>query len=609
MNLKFKNKEIILREDFYLIVMIFLYIRSTNLLLFLMRKQLLFIFILSGFQLVAQLPSNVSPVGLVAWYGLNGNVNDASINGNHCTNYGATLTTDRNGNANSAYTFDGVSNYLERTTPSYTFSQTGNFSFSIWVKKASANAGIMMMSGTGTSGVFIWLLQGNATGTSYFGTNMQQSAWIWSTCPYTLSQWEHYVGVYTGSNGLMKLYKNGVFQSSATYTYTSATASAIPLFIGKGISSNNFHGDLDDIGIWNRALTQCEITDLYAGTTTVLPVNAGLDQTICAGQSVTLTATGATTYTWNNWVVNNVAFTPNITKTYTVNGTDANGCKGSDQVVVTVNQPLINAGSDQTICTGQQATLTATGATSYTWTSGITNSTPFTPTATQTYSVSGTDVNGCSGTDAVTVTLVAQPTVNAGQNITICAGDSVQLNATGAATYTWSSGTPNGNYFTPAASQTLQVIGSAGGTCTDTDDLQITVNQGSASTQNISGLNSLTLNGQTFTTSGTYTQVIPNQAGCDSTITLNLTMNYTGIEEGNTASVSVYPNPIASSIHVQLPTELVGNKFVIYSADGVLILNGLFTKIENEIDVAKFASGSYYIQIEHLQTPFKLIKL
>ena len=187
---------------------------------------LLFIFILSGFQLVAQLPSNVSPVGLVAWYGLNGNVNDASINGNHCTNYGATLTTDRNGNANSAYAFDGVSNYLERTTPSYTFSQTGNFSFSIWVKKASANAGIMMMSGTGTSGVFIWLLQGNATGTSYFGTNMQQSAWIWSTCPYSLSQWEHYVGVYTGSNGLMKLYKNGVFQSSATYTYTSATASA-----------------------------------------------------------------------------------------------------------------------------------------------------------------------------------------------------------------------------------------------------------------------------------------------------------------------------------------------------------------------------------------------
>lgn len=574
-----------------------------------MKKHVLFFILLSSLHLFAQLPTNVSPVGLVAWYGLNGNVNDASINGNHCTNYGATPTTDRNGNANSAYAFDGVSNYLERTTPSFTFSQTGNFSFSMWVKKASANTGIMLMSGTGTTGVFIWLLQGNNTGTSYFGTNMQQSAWIWATTPYSLSQWEHYVGVYTGSNGLMKFYKNGVFQSSATYTYTTATASAIPLFIGKGISSGNFHGDIDDIGIWNRALTQCEITDLYAGTTTVLPVNAGLDQTVCAGQSVTLTATGATTYTWNNWVVNNVAFTPNITKTYTVNGTDANGCKGTDQVVVTVNQPLINAGTDQTICTGQQATLTATGATSYTWTSGITNSTPFTPTATQTYTVSGTDVNGCSGSDAVTVSLVAQPTVNAGQNISVCAGDSVQLNATGAATYAWSSGTQNGGYFTPAASQTLQVIGSAGGACTDTDDLQITVNQGSASTQNIAGLNSLTLNGQTYTTSGTYTQVIPNQAGCDSTITLNLTMNYTGIEENNSNYISIFPNPTTTNVAVTIPKEMIGQRYTLISATGKVLLDELVKQTTTTINLEQLAQGTYFLQIGNLKNPSKIVKL
>ena len=574
-----------------------------------MKKQILFFILLSSFHLCAQLPTNVSPVGLVAWYGLNGNVNDASINGNHCTNYGATPTTDRNGNANSAYAFDGVSNYLERTTPSFTFSQTGNFSFSMWVKKASANTGIMLMSGTGTTGVFIWLLQGNNTGTSYFGTNMQQSAWIWATTPYSLSQWEHYVGVYTGSNGLMKFYKNGVFQSSATYSYTTATASAIPLYIGKGISSGNFHGDIDDIGIWNRALTQCEITDLYAGTTTVLPVNAGLDQTICAGQSVTLTATGATNYTWNNWVVNNVAFTPNITKTYTVNGTDANGCKGTDQVVVTVNQPLINAGTDQTICTGQQATLTATGATSYTWTSGITNSTPFTPTVTQTYTVSGTDVNGCSGSDAVTVSLVAQPTVNAGQNISVCAGDSVQLNATGAATYAWSSGTQNGGYFTPAASQTLQVVGSAGGTCTDTDDLQITVNQGSASTQNISGLNSLTLNGQTYTTSGTYTQIIPNQAGCDSTITLNLTMNYTGIEENNSNYISIFPNPTTTNVAVTIPKEMIGQRYTLVSATGKVLLDELVKQTTTTINLEQLAQGTYFLQIGNLKNPSKIVKL
>lgn len=572
-----------------------------------MKKILLLLTIFISIQSNAQIPSYVPTSGLKAWWGLNGNVNDATSNGNNCTNYGATPTTNRFGAANSAYAFDGVSNYLERTSPSITFSETGTYSFSMWVKKASANAGIMMMSGTGTTGVYIWLLQGNATGTTYFGTNKQQSAWIWATCPYVLSQWEHYVCVYTA--GTMKLYKNGVFQSTSTYTYSGATSTNIPLYIGKGISSNNFHGDLDDIGIWNRALTQCEITDLYNGTTTVLPVNAGLDQTICAGQSVTLTATGATTYTWNNFVVNNVAFTPTITKTYSVNGTDANGCKGSDQVVVTVNQPLINAGADQTICTGQQATLTATGATSYSWTSGITNSTPFTPTATQTYSVSGTDVNGCSGTDAVTVTLVAQPTVNAGQNISVCAGDSVQLNATGAATYTWSSGTQNGGYFSPAASQTLQVIGSAGGTCTDTVDLQITVNQGSASTQNISGLNSLTLNGQTYTTSGTYTQVIPNQAGCDSTITLNLTMNYTGIEENNSNFISIFPNPTTTNVDVTISKEMIGQSYILVSATGKVLANEIIKYATTTINLDQLAQGTYFLQIGTLKNPSKIVKL
>jgi hypothetical protein len=308
-------------------------------------------------------------------------------------------------------------------------------------------------------------------------------------------------------------------------------------------------------------------------------------------------------------VVNNVAFTPNITKTYTVNGTDANGCKGTDQVVVTVNQPLINAGSDQTICSGQQATLTATGATSYTWTSGITNSTPFTPTATQTYSVSGTDVNGCSGSDAVTVTLVAQPTVNAGQNLTICAGDSVQLTATGASTYTWSSGTQNGGYFTPTSTQTLQVIGSAGGACTDTDDLQITVNQGSASTQTISGLNSLTLNGQTYTTSGTYTQVIPNQAGCDSTITLNLTMNYTGIEEHNSNYISIFPNPTTTNVVVTIPKEMIGQRYTLVSATGKVLADEIVKQTTTTLNLEQLAQGTYFLQIGTLKNPSKIVKL
>jgi len=85
-------------------------------------------------------------------------------------------------------------------------------------------------------------------------------------------------------------------------------------------------------------------------TVTVNPlpvVNAGADQTICIGAPVTLNGSGAVSYTWTNGVTNGVAFNPTTTTTYTVTGTDANGCQNTDQVTVTVNPlPVVNAGTD-----------------------------------------------------------------------------------------------------------------------------------------------------------------------------------------------------------------------------------------------------------------------
>ena len=75
------------------------------------------------------------------------------------------------------------------------------------------------------------------------------------------------------------------------------------------------------------------------GTITVndLPtVDAGTDQTVCSGDNVTLSGSGASTYTWDNGVTNNTAFTASTTTTYTVTGTDANGCINTDQVTVTI---------------------------------------------------------------------------------------------------------------------------------------------------------------------------------------------------------------------------------------------------------------------------------
>lgn len=221
-------------------------------------------------------------------------------------------------------------------------------------------------------------------------------------------------------------------------------------------------------------------------TLTVNPlpnINAGPDQTICDGDPVTLSGSGAGVggnYAWDNGVTNGVSFNPSSTLTYTVIGTDANTCENTDQVVVTVNPlPVINAGVDMNICAGELVTLTGTGGTSYSWDNGVTNGVPFTPAATTTYTVTGTDANLCQNTDQLTVTVNPIPPVNAGPDQTICVGDPVTLSGSGAgvgAVYAWDNSVVDGVAFNPAATNTYTVTGTDANLCSATDQVTVTVN-------------------------------------------------------------------------------------------------------------------------------------
>lgn len=213
------------------------------------------------------------------------------------------------------------------------------------------------------------------------------------------------------------------------------------------------------------------------------PISAGVDQTVCAGTAVTLNGSGAGvggTYTWDNAVTNGVAFTPGSTLTYTVTGTDVNGCSGTDQVVVTVNPlPVVGAGPDQTLCTGDATVLNGTGASTYVWNNGVTNGVSFTPAATNTYTVTGTDLNNCVSTDQVVVTVNPLPAVSAGADQTICIGDPVTLAASGAGVggvYLWDNSVNNGVAFNPTATTTYTVTGTDANLCTNTDQVVVTVN-------------------------------------------------------------------------------------------------------------------------------------
>ncbi|GDX53097.1 hypothetical protein LBMAG27_21440 [Bacteroidota bacterium] len=239
----------------------------------------------------------------------------------------------------------------------------------------------------------------------------------------------------------------------------------------------------------------CVNSDTVIVNVNQLPVsNAGTDVAICNNDSTQLNGSGGVNYSWNNAAslnngnISNPFAHPSITSTYTLVVTDANGCTDDDNVVVTVHPlPLANAGIDQNICINSAAQLNASGGISYSWSPGATltsstiNNPSATPLTTTTYSVIVTDVNGCSNSDNIIVTVHNYPGINAGVEQSICIGTSTIINAIGGAIYDWSPS--NGlNAITgaivtasPTITTTYNVIGTDIWGCTNSDDIIISV--------------------------------------------------------------------------------------------------------------------------------------
>jgi len=138
--------------------------------------------------------------------------------------------------------------------------------------------------------------------------------------------------------------------------------------------------------------------------------------------------------------------------------------------------PTVFAGNDQTVCSGDTVVLIGSGATSYSWNNGAVNNSGFVAQATQTYTLTGIDINLCQNTDQITINVNPTPTVSAGIDTSICAGASFILTGVGASSYSWNNGVTNGVSFIPASTATYTLTGTNAFGCDDQDQIAITVN-------------------------------------------------------------------------------------------------------------------------------------
>ncbi len=275
--------------------------------------------------------------------------------------------------------------------------------------------------------------------TTYSGDARARIARINSICPtLTLSASQTDNLCNGGSSGSATVTAAG----GSTYTYSWLPTNTT-LSVSSGLSAGTYSCIVTN-ECSNSATVVVTITEPTSISVTTAP-----SATICLGSNTVITATasggGSGSYTYN-WMPGNLSgasqtVSPTSNTTYTVTSTDANGCNGTNTQDVSVSPlPTISiSGGTTAICSGSSLTLTASGASSYNWSTGANTATVLVnPTSTTSYSVTGTDVNGCSNTASKTVTVsgsCAMTTVPCGITISNLSSTASAVNVTGATQY------------------------------------------------------------------------------------------------------------------------------------------------------------------------------
>ena len=419
--------------------------------------------------------------------------------------------------------------------------------------------------------------------------------------------------------------------AGVTYSWSPATGLSSATAANPTLTLNNLTSSPIIYSYIVTATTTpgCFSKDTVLVTVNPNPVLTVNSPTICFGQTASLLVDGAGvggTYNWNISPSLSCLNCPNpdagpaSTATYTVIGTNTYGCTATTTSTVTVNDlPITYAGIDDTICLGSSVTITASGASAYSWSPStylnttIGNSVISTPLANIQYVVEGTAVNGCIKTDTINIIVEQPATVNANVDQTICAGSNVVLDGSigGSATnstWTASSGTFSNatsltSTYTPSITSgtvtlTLTTNDPSGPCAAVNDQVEITVNPQPIISSNDATIcigQSATLNAAGAGVGGAYNWMASPTLSCtncqSATATPLSTTTYTvsgtnslGCSNSGTALVTVNPLPIVSAgADVTLCDQPITYTFVgspsggIWSGSPNITSSGVFT--------------------------------
>ena len=424
---------------------------------------------------------------------------------------------------------------------------------------------------------------------------------------------------------------SGSICSGKVFTMTPSGASTYTFYNGSSTVSPVVNTSYSVTG--TSSVGCVSATPAISNVTVVALPNVLISGTnaLCSGSSVSLVASGAQTYSWSTGSTNaSITVSPSSASVYSVLGVDNTGCSKITALAISVIPlPTVTAVGGA-VCPGNSFIISPSGALSYTYSSG--SATVF-PIATSSYSVIGSDANGCiSATPAVvTVSVVNTLTVTVSGNSTICFGDTASLIANGASTYSWSEGSvTNTVALTPTVSNTYTVIGSSG-SCSDTTQITVNVNPLPLLTVNSTpsvicinesaeitadGASSYSWSTQQIgntivvspTISTVYTVYGTDANGCSGSTTFTQTVDECiGIPSisSNEERWGVYPNPNNGDFYIELHQP---SRVRVMNVLGQKIFDFNLTAGKHPVSLDNNAKGIYFIQLE-LGTKIQIVKV